>query len=666
MSNPKIFLQPELIEGDNIDIAQDGKTISSNTPLENITDTNITEVEDGQALIYDETSGKWVNGEGGTPIEPNPAAAATDTLSTIKIDNTVFSIGGGGTGDAVLYPLTTAEYNALTPEQKMDENVLYLLTDGGSGGGGGGGTGSGYSETVLWENASGQSFVNSPAITLTLNDDISNYDMLMFELAPSDNLRWRYHNIALTQNIDKTGTNYFGSVTIGGTEGYAPGITYIDETSLSFHSWGQAYSLTIYKIIGIKFGGGGGSNVIPNPEDETTDILHSIKIDDATYAIQGGGSFIDVENRIVALTEFTTSLTYTATEDCVVCMYLVCPGDASTFVKINDFTVQNFWQAELATGPCAPIFVRAGQTLTVTGAHTTYTSNYTVYGVQSSGGGGGTGNLNAVEMDYEDWLALPQEEREDPNIEYFLNNAPGGGSGSGYEETILFDTQTTVSSGSNLTLNDDYTNYDMIIIDASTSDIVEWRDFVIINVSQMALNEEHTRVLLRTSSALYGLRYKFTSATNLYAYGDGNRGIIIYKIVGIKFGGGGGGSFEVSYSTEEQRIGTWIDGKPLYQKTLFFNNIEVTMNDSTSEAIHGIDDIEMGWVEEVLFKDTSGVNSWVSVKNTIAWTASSTMQNILWRVGNRSIYAHFYPTNSITKKEARSFYITIRYTKTTD
>ena len=409
MSNPKIFLQPELIEGDNIDIAQDGKTISSNTPLENITDTEITEVEDGQALIYDETSGKWVNGEGGTPIEPNPAAAATDTLSTIKIDNTVFSIGGGGTGDAVLYPLTTAEYNALTPEQKMDENVLYLLTDGGSGGGGGG-TGSGYSETVLWENASGQSFANSPSITLTLNDDILNYDMLMFELAPSNNPTWRYHNIALTQNIDKTGTNSFGSVTIGGTEGYAPGITYIDETSLSFHSWGQAYSLTIYKIMGIKFGGGGGSNVIPNPEDETTDVLNSIKIDDTTYAIQGGGSFIDVENRIVAPTEFTTSLTYTATEDCVVCMYLVCPGDASTFVKINDFTVQNFWQAELATGPCAPIFVRAGQTLTVTGAHTTYTSNYTVYGVQSSGGGGSsdvipnpqgtaTDTLNTVEID---------------------------------------------------------------------------------------------------------------------------------------------------------------------------------------------------------------------------------------------------------------------------
>ena len=43
MSNPKIFLQPELIEGDNIDIAQDGKTISSNTPLANITDTDITD-----------------------------------------------------------------------------------------------------------------------------------------------------------------------------------------------------------------------------------------------------------------------------------------------------------------------------------------------------------------------------------------------------------------------------------------------------------------------------------------------------------------------------------------------------------------------------------------------------------------------------------------------
>lgn len=45
--------------------------------------------------------------------------------------------------------------------------------------------------------------------------------------------------------------------------------------------------------------------------------------------------------------------------------------------------------------------------------------------------------------------------------------------------------------------------------------------------------------------------------------------VINGKTVEIPSGGGDGGEFagEV-YSTEEARIGTWIDGKPVYRKTL--------------------------------------------------------------------------------------------------
>ena len=113
----------------------------------------------------------------------------------------------------------------------------------------------------------------------------------------------------------------------------------------------------------------------------------------------------------------------------------------------------------------------------------------------------------------------------------------GGGGGGSYSETNLFNTQTTVTSGSTLALSDNYTNYDVIVIDASTSEYVEWRDHIFINVSKVELNVEHTRVLLRTAAALYGLRYKFTNNNSLYAYGDGGRGITIYSVVGIKYGG---------------------------------------------------------------------------------------------------------------------------------
>lgn len=42
---------------------------------------------------------------------------------------------------------------------------------------------------------------------------------------------------------------------------------------------------------------------------------------------------------------------------------------------------------------------------------------------------------------------------------------------------------------------------------------------------------------------------------------------------GVDYSNGGlGGNPANNYSTEEQVIGTWIDGKPLYQKTVVFDN----------------------------------------------------------------------------------------------
>ena len=260
MSNPKIFLQPELIEGDNIDIAQDGKTISSNTPLENITDTDITEVEDGQALIYDETSGKWVNGEGGTPIEPNPAAAATDTLSTIKIDNTVFTIGGGGTGDAVLYPLTTAEYNALTPEQKMDENVLYLLTDGGSGGGS-------NKKDILWTSPTSS---GTYGVDLSLAHPYTDYDYLIFTMGHGSGTNARYVNtyvsIETLEEVRKgERTGLFTAIEYGnGYHNYS-----VTSTSLlQYRERNSSVGTLIFQVQGIKFGGGGGSSEVNYSTEE--------------------------------------------------------------------------------------------------------------------------------------------------------------------------------------------------------------------------------------------------------------------------------------------------------------------------------------------------------------------------------------------------------------
>lgn len=46
-----------------------------------------------------------------------------------------------------------------------------------------------------------------------------------------------------------------------------------------------------------------------------------------------------------------------------------------------------------------------------------------------------------------------------------------------------------------------------------------------------------------------------------------------------------------NYSTEEKIIGTWVDGKPIYEKTLIFNNQYLASG--FTDLAHGIDNIDI-------------------------------------------------------------------------
>lgn len=60
------------------------------------------------------------------------------------------------------------------------------------------------------------------------------------------------------------------------------------------------------------------------------------------------------------------------------------------------------------------------------------------------------------------------------------------------------------------------------------------------------------------------------------------RGLVVITDAQPSGGGESGGTCEDVYSTEEQRIGTWIDGKPLYRKTVK----SVGLTGSTNSWIH--------------------------------------------------------------------------------
>ena len=131
----------------------------STTNLSDLGDVNISSPENEQVLKYNGSS--WVNSDDdkGTEVEANPSETATDTLTSIKIDNDVYSIEGGGSNvianptgtatdtlnklqvDETIYrieggggsadhiTLTQAEYDALVEAGTVDPDAFYFISD---------------------------------------------------------------------------------------------------------------------------------------------------------------------------------------------------------------------------------------------------------------------------------------------------------------------------------------------------------------------------------------------------------------------------------------------------------------------------------------------------------------------------------------------------------
>ena len=114
------------------------------------------------------------------------------------------------------------------------------------------------------------------------------------------------------------------------------------------------------------------------------------------------------------------------------------------------------------------------------------------------------------------------------------------------------------------------------------------------------------------------------------------------------------------YSTEEKIVGKWIDGKTLYEKTIKFNNKNVTGIENTSELLHGISNIDTAFVYEA-YADFGGGENWSTAMNGIL--AGSTMCYFQWKIGSTAIY--LVANNlSFSASTDRSYLFTIRYTKT--
>lgn len=106
------------------------------------------------------------------------------------------------------------------------------------------------------------------------------------------------------------------------------------------------------------------------------------------------------------------------------------------------------------------------------------------------------------------------------------------------------------------------------------------------------------------------------------------------------------------FSTDEKLIGQWIDGKPLYQKTVNFGTLPNNDEKSVLHNISGIDNIV----------DVFGIGKSSSDWMPIIYPGVSTVSfGISMYVDNTKIYI-----TTGANRSGYGAYVTIRYTKTTD
>ena len=115
----------------------------------------------------------------------------------------------------------------------------------------------------------------------------------------------------------------------------------------------------------------------------------------------------------------------------------------------------------------------------------------------------------------------------------------------------------------------------------------------------------------------------------------------------------GNGSSNI-YSTTERRVGTWIDGKPIYRKVVIIDSIGSNVNLSIP---YNIDDVDTIWLNESA--------SFIKSENeTLSsnWLLSADDYMRTWV--NKFLGTIRYKTPA--DLSAFTGYITLEYTKTTD
>ena len=115
-------------------------------------------------------------------------------------------------------------------------------------------------------------------------------------------------------------------------------------------------------------------------------------------------------------------------------------------------------------------------------------------------------------------------------------------------------------------------------------------------------------------------------------------------------------SSKIPYSTEERKIGTWVDGKPLYRKTIIITN--TALQSGNNVIPHGISDLKT-CVKHELAKDGGQIFPYFNLDNNNNLQTGTFLALVNSTHFNIRIFGDSWGAQNI-------WYVTLYYTKTTD
>lgn len=226
---------------------------------------------------------------------------------------------------------------------------------------------------------------------------------------------------------------------------------------------------------------------------------------------------------------------------------------------------------------------------------------------------GGSGGGNDVELTWEEYEALSEEEKMNGS-NYFITDI---GNPKSLVKKVLFD--DVVSANITYTMSDDILRYDYVVAYVYPSTAVRIANPLYFNNSDLLkiVGNTNNDFLIgfnqSTSSALQVLSIIPTSTTfkPYVIYNVGFQGASAHVVlIGYRYERVVVPNQMVNYSTVEQRIGTWIDGKPLYQKSFTLSSrIYITSSWPVILPASEISDLNIKFVVGGYVYDNNGVGS---------------------------------------------------------